>query len=181
MAMLASLATLDERGMAVRQTGGRDPLHEIQILGVPAGGSQPAGAGSRAPTATPSPLDKGKGAASSSSAPRGTKGRRKRGNTGCVTPTDRLFWTPPQWGQGGRCSNATEDCLWGRGGRLPGPGRAEARQSSATTTIETAATATATTIGLTLTTSGATTTTAAAAAGASVILLPRSLEGPGPK
>jgi hypothetical protein len=42
---------------------------------------------------------------------------------------------------------ALEDCWWGRGGRLPGLGRAEAHQSSATTTIETAATTTTTTIG----------------------------------
>jgi hypothetical protein len=37
-AMLATLSTLDESGMAVRQTGGRDPLHGIQIPGVPARG-----------------------------------------------------------------------------------------------------------------------------------------------
>jgi hypothetical protein len=43
------LPTLDESGVAVRQTGGRDPDRRIQIPGVPAGGSQPAGAGSRAP------------------------------------------------------------------------------------------------------------------------------------
>jgi hypothetical protein len=42
---------------------------------------------------------------------------------------------------------ASEDCWWSRGGRPPGPGHAEARQSSATTTIGSAATATTTTIG----------------------------------
>jgi hypothetical protein len=42
---------------------------------------------------------------------------------------------------------ALENCWWGRGGRLLGPGRAEARQSSATTTIGPAATTTTTTIG----------------------------------
>jgi hypothetical protein len=99
---LASLPTLDETGVAVRQTGGRDPHHRIQIPRVLAEGSQPAGAGSRAPPAAPSPLDKGKGAASSSSAPGGTGGWRKRGDAGYVAPTGRLFWillliwTPPQ-------------------------------------------------------------------------------------
>ena len=37
-AVLAMLPTLDDSGVAVRQTGGRDPLHGIQIPGVPAGG-----------------------------------------------------------------------------------------------------------------------------------------------
>jgi hypothetical protein len=44
-------------------------------------------------------------------------------------------------------SEASEDCWWGRGGRLPSLGRAEARQSSATTTTGSAATTTTTTIG----------------------------------
>jgi hypothetical protein len=39
-AVLATLSTLDESGMAVCQTGGRDPLRGIQIPGVPAGGLQ---------------------------------------------------------------------------------------------------------------------------------------------
>jgi hypothetical protein len=64
------LPTLDESGVVVRQTGGRDPHRGIQIPGVPAGGSWPADAGSRAPPAALSPLSKGKGAASSSSASR---------------------------------------------------------------------------------------------------------------
>ena len=36
-AMLATLPTFDESGVAVRQTGGREPLCGIQIPGVPAG------------------------------------------------------------------------------------------------------------------------------------------------
>jgi hypothetical protein len=72
-AILDWLPTLDERGVAVRQTGGRDPHHGIQIPGVPTGGSRPADAGSRAPPAALSPSDKGKGAASSSSAPSGSE------------------------------------------------------------------------------------------------------------
>jgi hypothetical protein len=49
---------------------------------------------------------------------------------------------------------ASEDYWWGRGGRLPGPGRAEVCQSSASTTIGSATTATTTTVE-----SAATTTT----------------------
>jgi hypothetical protein len=71
-AILDSLSTLDESGVAVCQTGGRDPHRGIQIPGVPAGGSRPVDAGSRAPPATLSPSGKGKGAASSSSAPGGS-------------------------------------------------------------------------------------------------------------
>jgi hypothetical protein len=70
-AILDWLPTLDKSGVVVRQTGGRDPHRGIQILGVPAGGSQPTDAGPRVPPAALSPLDKGKGAASSSSAPGG--------------------------------------------------------------------------------------------------------------
>jgi hypothetical protein len=74
-AVLATLPTLDDSGVAVRQTGGRDPLREIQIPGVPTRGPQPAGtAPCDGPTAAPSPLDKGKGAASSASTPGGTGG-----------------------------------------------------------------------------------------------------------
>jgi hypothetical protein len=68
-AVLATLPTLDDSGVAVCQTGGRDPLRGIQIPGVPASGPQPSGAASRVgPAMTPSPLDKGKGVASSTSA-----------------------------------------------------------------------------------------------------------------
>ena len=35
---LATLPTLDERGVAVRQTGGRDPNRGIRISDAPAGG-----------------------------------------------------------------------------------------------------------------------------------------------
>jgi hypothetical protein len=67
---LATLPTLDDSGMAVRQTGGQDPLRGIRISDAPAGGPQPASvAPSANPAMAPSPLDKGKGAASSASAP----------------------------------------------------------------------------------------------------------------
>jgi hypothetical protein len=68
-AVLARLPTLDESGVAVRQTGGRDPHRGIHILGAPGCGSQPANVAPRVPSAVPSPSDKGKGPASSSSAP----------------------------------------------------------------------------------------------------------------
>jgi hypothetical protein len=71
-AILDWLPTLDERCVAVRQTGGRDPHHGIQIPGVPIGGSRPTDAGSRAPPAALSPSDNGKGTTSSFFAPGGS-------------------------------------------------------------------------------------------------------------
>jgi hypothetical protein len=86
-AILVWLPTLEESGMAVRQTSGRDPHRGIQITGVPAGGSQPTDVGPRVPLAALSPSDKGKGAASSSSGPGGPRGRRERGGTDCAAST----------------------------------------------------------------------------------------------
>jgi hypothetical protein len=94
-AILATLPTLDESGMAVRQTGGRDPHCGIRISDASAGGPQLAGVAPSAPAAAPRPLDKGKGAASSSSALGGTGGQRKRGDTVYAAPTGRLLRTPP--------------------------------------------------------------------------------------
>jgi hypothetical protein len=66
--VFATLQTLDESGVAVRQTGGRDPLRGIRIFDALARGPQPTGAAPSAnPAVAPSPLDKGKGAASSAS------------------------------------------------------------------------------------------------------------------
>jgi hypothetical protein len=65
--VLARLPTLDESGVAIRQTGGRDPDQGIHIPGAPAGGPQPTDVGPRAPLAAPSSSDKGKGPASNSS------------------------------------------------------------------------------------------------------------------
>jgi hypothetical protein len=93
-AILDWLPTLDESGVEVRQTGGRDPYRGIQIPGVPAEGSQPANAGSRAPFAAPSPSDKGKGAASSSSAP-DDSGRSKGERRHRLRRADGSFVTDP--------------------------------------------------------------------------------------
>jgi hypothetical protein len=68
-AVLARLPTLDESGVAVRQTGGRDPHRGIHIPGAPVGGPQPADVAPRVSSTVPSPSDKGKGPASSSSTP----------------------------------------------------------------------------------------------------------------
>jgi hypothetical protein len=67
-AILATLPTLDDSDVAVRQTGGWDPHCEIRFSNAPVGDPQPAGvARSANPAVAPSPLDKGKGAASGAS------------------------------------------------------------------------------------------------------------------
>ena len=58
-AILAMLPTLNESGVAVRQTGGRDPYRGIRISDAPVGGTQPAGMAPSAPVVAPRPLDKG--------------------------------------------------------------------------------------------------------------------------
>ena len=69
-AILATLPTLDDSGVAVRQTRGWDPHRGIQISDAPVGGPQPTGvARSANPAVAPSPLDKGKGAASGAFTP----------------------------------------------------------------------------------------------------------------
>ena len=68
-AVLAWLPTLDESGVAVRQTGGRDPHRGIHILSALVGGPQPTDVAPRVSSAVPSPSYKGKGVASSSSTP----------------------------------------------------------------------------------------------------------------
>jgi hypothetical protein len=66
--ILATLPTLDERGVAVRQTGGRDPHRGIWISDAPVGGPQTAGVApsaparaSHAPAAAPAPWTRAKG------------------------------------------------------------------------------------------------------------------------
>jgi hypothetical protein len=91
--ILATLPTLDESGVVVRQTGGWDPHRGIRISDASTGGPQPAGVApsvpavaASAPTAVPRPLDKGKGAASGSSAPGGTGGGVRGREATSATP-----------------------------------------------------------------------------------------------
>jgi hypothetical protein len=102
MVILATLPTLDERGVAVRQTGGRDPHCGIRISDAPAGGPQTAGVAPSAParashasTTAPAPWTRAKGL-QAAPPPQAMPGcRRRRGDVGCVAPTERLFQTPP--------------------------------------------------------------------------------------
>jgi hypothetical protein len=151
------------------------PTGGIHIPGVPARGFQPADAGSRAPPAAPSSSDKGKGAVGGSSSPgatersEGERRHRLRRADGSFVTDPPLDLDPPE---------GSEDSWWGRGGRLPGLGRAKARQST-TTTIR--PTATATTIRLAAATPGAAAASTAATAGAANVPLLGSLEGPEPQ
>jgi hypothetical protein len=58
---LATLPTLDERGVTVRQTGGRDPHRGIQISDAPVGGPQIVGVAPSAPAGAPTPWTRAKG------------------------------------------------------------------------------------------------------------------------
>jgi hypothetical protein len=88
------LPTLDESGIAVHQTGGRDPHHGIQIPGVPAGGSRPADAGSRAPPPPwPSaPQTRARGLQAVLPPRVVPGGWRERGGTDCVAPIGLSSW-----------------------------------------------------------------------------------------
>jgi hypothetical protein len=90
-AILATLPTFDESGMAVRQTGGRDHHRGIRISDALAGGPQSAGV---APSAPPAPWTRAKGLQAAPLPQVAQGGRRKRGDAGCVAPTGHLFWTP---------------------------------------------------------------------------------------
>jgi hypothetical protein len=99
--ILAMLPTLDESGVAVRQTGDRDPHRRIQISDALAEGPQPAGVAPSANLAVaPSPLDKGKGATSIASAPGDSGVRRRRGDADCVVLTCRSSRSPPRSARG---------------------------------------------------------------------------------
>jgi hypothetical protein len=61
---LATLPTLDESGVAVRQTGDRDPHRGIRISDAPAGGPQPASVAPSVPAvaaSAPAPWTRAKG------------------------------------------------------------------------------------------------------------------------
>jgi hypothetical protein len=80
---MATLPTLDDSGVVIRQTSGRDPLHGIWISDALTGGPQPAGVARSANLSmAPSPLDKGKWATSGASTPGSSRGaeeeRRRR-------------------------------------------------------------------------------------------------------
>jgi hypothetical protein len=176
-AILDWLPTLDESGVAVHQTGGWDPHRGIQILGVPAGGSQPTDAGPRVPPRPSAPQTRAKGLQAVLPPRVVLGGRKERGGTDCAASTGLpsrtrpLIWSPLE---------ASEDSWRGRGGRLPGPGRAEACQPSTSTTIRPAATAT-TIWFVAATPRAAAARTATTTAGAAGVPLPGSLEGSGPQ
>jgi hypothetical protein len=100
--MLAWLPTLDESGVAIRQTCGQDPHRGIHIPGVPPGGSQPTNASSRAPPWPIAPRTRAKGlrAALLLRVPPGD--RRERGDTNYAASTGLssqirpLIQTPPE-------------------------------------------------------------------------------------
>jgi hypothetical protein len=100
--MLASLPTLDESGVALRQTGGWDPHRRIRISGAPTRGPQPAGVAPSAPAgassasaAAPAPWIRARGLQVASPPEAAPGCQRKRGDAGCAASTGRLFRTPP--------------------------------------------------------------------------------------
>ena len=93
--ILATLPTLDDSGVVVRQTGGRDPLRGIWISDAPARGPQPTGvAPSANPTVAPALWTRAKGLQAVPLPQVALGGRRRRGDAGCVVLTGRLFRTP---------------------------------------------------------------------------------------
>jgi hypothetical protein len=95
---LATLSTLNECGVAVRQTGGRNPHRGIQIFDALVGGPQTADMAPSAPTGAshaPAPWTRAKGLQVAPPPQAALGCRRRRGDVGCIVPTDRLFWTPP--------------------------------------------------------------------------------------
>jgi hypothetical protein len=90
---LATLPTLNESCMAVRQTRGRDPHRGIRISDAPARGPPPIGV-------APSPLGKGKGAASSASAPGGSGGSEEERRRRLRHANRSLITEPPKSARG---------------------------------------------------------------------------------
>jgi hypothetical protein len=100
-AILAMLPTLDDSGVAVRQTGGWDTHRGIQSSDASAGGPQPAGvARSVNPAAAPSPLDKGKGATSDASAPGSSEGSEEERRRRLRRADGSLILEPPRSDRG---------------------------------------------------------------------------------
>jgi hypothetical protein len=98
---LATLPTLDDRGVVVRQTGGWDPLRRIRISDAPARGHQPAGV---APSANPveplAPWIRVKGLQAVPPPQVALGGRRRRGDAGCVALMGHSFRSPPRSARG---------------------------------------------------------------------------------
>jgi hypothetical protein len=93
--ILASLPTLDESGVAVRQTGSRDPTTGSRSPTCRLEAPSPL---VRAPELPPRPLapwTRSKGLQVAPPPRVAPRGRRKRGDAGCVAPTGRLSWTLP--------------------------------------------------------------------------------------
>jgi hypothetical protein len=98
---MATLPTLDDSDVAVHQTGGRDLHRGIRISDAPAGGAQPTSvARSANPAVAPSPLDKGKGAASGASAPGSSKGSEEERRRRMRRADESLVSEPPRSARG---------------------------------------------------------------------------------
>jgi hypothetical protein len=96
-AILATLPTLDDNGVAVRQTGGRDPHRGIWISDAPTGGpSPPVWLTAPIPPWPPAPWTRAKGLQAVPLPQVAPGGRRRRGDAGGVVLTGRSFWSPPQ-------------------------------------------------------------------------------------
>jgi hypothetical protein len=136
-AILATLPTFDESGVAVRQTGGRDPTAGS---GSPMCRLEAPRLSAWLPAPPPRPLapwTRAKGLQAVPPSQVALEGRRKRGNADCAAPTGHLSWTPQKRQ---RTAGGAEEA----GSQAQG---AEARQSSATTTIGFATTTTTTAVG----------------------------------
>jgi hypothetical protein len=93
--ILATLPTLNERGVAVRHTGGRDPHRGIRIFDVPVGGPQTTCVAPSAPATAPHPWTRAKGLEVIPPPQAALGCRRRRGDVSCVALMGRLFRTPP--------------------------------------------------------------------------------------
>lgn len=159
-AILATLLTLDDSGVAVRRTGGQDPHRRIWISDAPIGGPQPAGvAHSANPTVAPSPLDQGKGAASGASAPCSSGGSEEERRCRLRRADRSLVSEPPRSARGLQV-----------GPRRPAP-RPMARRGASVLRSRRHD------HHLGVITPGTPATAAAATAGAAITSLPESLEG----
>jgi hypothetical protein len=95
-AILATLSTLDESSVAVRQTGGRDPQRGIRIFDALARGPQTVGVAPGTPVAAPAPWTRAKGLQAVLPSREALGGQRKRGGADCAAPTGHSSRTPPR-------------------------------------------------------------------------------------